>query len=69
MTASELASDEDQPALVQAAGEMAVQAGRFEEAIGLLDSAAAAYAARVGSERQLWSPIRLLMRSAVGAAG
>jgi class 3 adenylate cyclase/tetratricopeptide (TPR) repeat protein len=45
LTASEHAGEEERPGLVQAAGEMAVQAGRLEEALGLLDSAATAYTA------------------------
>ena len=45
LTASEHASEEEQPGLVEAAGEMAVQAGRLEEALGLLNRAATAYTA------------------------
>ena len=42
--ASELAQEDERAWLVQAAGEMAVQAGRSEDALALLDTAAAAYA-------------------------
>jgi tetratricopeptide (TPR) repeat protein len=41
LTASEHADPVDQRALLQAAGEMALQAGRSEEALGLLETAAA----------------------------
>jgi len=51
LTASELATAEQQPALLQAAGEMAAQAGRLEEAIGLLATAADAYTS-AGRERE-----------------
>jgi class 3 adenylate cyclase/tetratricopeptide (TPR) repeat protein len=42
--AGELADETERAGLIQAAGEMAVQAGRYEEAIVLLDRAAAAHA-------------------------
>jgi class 3 adenylate cyclase/tetratricopeptide (TPR) repeat protein len=48
--AGELADDSEQPALIQAAGEMALQAGRSEDALVLLDRAAAAHA-RAGRDR------------------
>jgi class 3 adenylate cyclase/tetratricopeptide (TPR) repeat protein len=43
LTASEHADPGEQPALLQAAGEMALQAGRAEDALALLDTAADAY--------------------------
>ena len=51
LTASEHAPEDEQPGLVQAGGEMALQAGRVEQALGLLDRAAAAYAA-AGQQRE-----------------
>jgi len=50
LTASEHADPSDQPALLQAAGAMAVQAGRAEEALALLDAAADAFTT-AGRER------------------
>ena len=51
LTASELADPGEQSSLVQAAGEMAVQAGRSEDALTLLDAAAAA-CTTAGRERE-----------------
>ena len=48
---SELAEEPERAALIQAAGEMALTAGRAEEAIRLLDAAAEAHA-RAGRERE-----------------
>jgi class 3 adenylate cyclase/tetratricopeptide (TPR) repeat protein len=52
LTASELVQDEfERTVLIERGGEMAVRAGRNEEGVGLLDHAAAAYAA-AGRDRE-----------------
>ncbi len=50
MTACELVPEAEQAPLLQAAGEMATQSGRVEDAVRLLDAASEAYA-RLGEER------------------
>lgn len=49
--AGELADESERPGLIQAAGEIAVQAGRYDEAIALLDRAADEHA-RAGRDRE-----------------
>jgi tetratricopeptide (TPR) repeat protein len=51
LQAAELAPDADRPGLNQAAGEMLLQAGRFEDAVALIDEAAEGYK-RAGRVRE-----------------